>query len=187
VIFVRVSFGHGSLHVECAGELESVGTKEPQGGTAIDGLGHLRASRRQRNAGADEAPLVIVGRGHQSAVGQHINFQVEPEHQFATRSASGALRQHPFRYWIRVEGLRQGNCQRSHLAGIRLPHSRHESTIGPADPPPSASRTTRDILLVATVMGHNSTETTMGYVRISPSAASAPVEAISHLAEAVAR
>jgi hypothetical protein len=36
-------------------------------------------------------------------------------------------------------------------------------------------------------MGHNSTETTMGYVRISPSAASAPVEAISHLAEVVAR
>jgi integrase len=42
---------------------------------------------------------------------------------------------------------------------------------------------TRDLMLVATVMGHTSTETTMGYVRISPHAAALPVEQISKLSE----
>lgn len=41
---------------------------------------------------------------------------------------------------------------------------------------------TRDLMLVATVMGHTSTETTMGYVKISPHAAALPVEEISRLA-----
>lgn len=44
---------------------------------------------------------------------------------------------------------------------------------------------TRDPFLVAAVMGHASTETTKGYVRISPHAAAAPIELISRLATAV--
>lgn len=45
---------------------------------------------------------------------------------------------------------------------------------------------THDPFLVATVMGHDSTQTTMGYVRISPHAAALPVEQISNLAERLA-
>ncbi len=41
---------------------------------------------------------------------------------------------------------------------------------------------TRDLLLVATAMGHTSTETTMGYVKISPHAAASSIEAISRIA-----
>lgn len=44
---------------------------------------------------------------------------------------------------------------------------------------------THDPFLVATVMGHASTDTTRGYVAISPSAASLPVEQISRLAAIV--
>lgn len=44
---------------------------------------------------------------------------------------------------------------------------------------------TRDLALVATVMGHSSTETTMGYVRINPGAASLPIEQISRLGQVV--
>lgn len=40
---------------------------------------------------------------------------------------------------------------------------------------------TRDPFLVAAVMGHASTETTKGYVRISPHTAAAPIELISRL------
>ncbi len=42
---------------------------------------------------------------------------------------------------------------------------------------------TKDLMLVAVVMGHTSTETTMGYVKISPYAAALPVEQISKLGE----
>ena len=40
---------------------------------------------------------------------------------------------------------------------------------------------TRDLMLVATVMGHSSTETTMGYVKISPHTAASSIEAISRI------
>ncbi len=45
---------------------------------------------------------------------------------------------------------------------------------------------TRDPFLVAQVMGHASTETTKGYVAISPHAASLPIEQISRLAQVLA-
>jgi integrase len=43
---------------------------------------------------------------------------------------------------------------------------------------------TKDLMLVATVMGHESTETTMGYVKMNPYAAAASVELISTLGAA---
>jgi integrase len=42
---------------------------------------------------------------------------------------------------------------------------------------------TRDLMLVATVMGHTSTETTMGYVKVSPHTAAVPVEQVARLVD----
>ena len=44
---------------------------------------------------------------------------------------------------------------------------------------------THDLMLVAAVMGHSSTDTTMGYVRISPHAAAAGIESISTITAGV--
>lgn len=50
---------------------------------------------------------------------------------------------------------------------------------------PRIPQATRDPFLVPTVMGHVPTDTTRGYVLISPHAAALPVEQISRLATVV--